>query len=239
VLAELEAIQRLALFARATGCKAHVFHLSSKDGLESIQAWRKQGVDLTCETGPHYCFLELEEYERRGSAVRMNPPVRGLDHGAALLTGLVDGSVEQIATDHSPHTAEEKLNDDIWQATSGFVGVETSLQLFLSEAVNRGRMSLPQLVKVTSHNPARTWGMAPRKGRLQVGSDADLTIVDLGKEWLIDAKRLHSKNNVTPFDGWRGRGQAVATVVRGQVVMRDGELVGRPAGRMVGPGDRR
>jgi dihydroorotase len=97
-------------------------------------------------------------------------------------------------------------------------------------------MRLTELVRVTSDNPARTWGMAPRKGRLQVGSDADLTLVDLAKEWMIDSKRLHSKNNVTPFDGWHGRGQAVATVVRGQIVMRDGELVGRPAGKMVVPG---
>ncbi len=235
VVAEVEAIQRLALFALHTGCKVHVFHLSSKDGMDTIAEWRAKGVDITCETGPHYCFLSLDEYERQGSVVRMNPPVRGLEHGQALLEGLVSGKVTTIATDHSPHTAEEKLNDDIWKAVSGFVGVETSAQLFLSEAVNKGRMTLPQLVRAASHNPARTWDMFPQKGALQVGSDADMTIVDLHKEWLLDASKLHSKNRVTPFDGWRGSGMPVATIVRGQLVMKDGQLVGQPRGKMVRP----
>lgn len=235
VLAEVESIQRLALFGKATGCKVHVYHLSSKDGMEAIAEWRAKGVDITCETGAHYCFVPDSEYERIGSVVRMNPPVRGLEHGNALLEGLVNGKVTMIATDHSPHTREEKLNDDIWKAISGFVGVETSVQVFLSEAVNKGKMTLPQFVKVTSKNPAEAWNMAPQKGLLRVGSDGDLTIVDLNKEWVIDSSRLHSKNTVTPFDGWRGRGQAVATIVRGQIVMKNGELVGKPAGRMVRP----
>jgi dihydroorotase-like cyclic amidohydrolase len=108
--------------------------------------------------------------------------------------------------------------------------VELSLRLFLTD----GRLSLPQLVRVTSEAPARIWGLYPRKGALQVGSDADFVLVDLAIEGVVEAARLHGKNNLTPFEGRPTRGAAVATVVRGMVVMRDGEVVGPPRGRMVG-----
>ncbi|HLY66377.1 MAG TPA: dihydroorotase family protein [Chloroflexota bacterium] len=227
---EVEAIQRVCLFVRETGCKAHIFHLSSPQGLKMLLDWRGEGIDVTCETGPHYCFLPDDIYERVGSVTRMNPPVRG--GGQALLEGLIRGDIECIATDHSPHTPEEKLHDNIWDAVSGFVGVETSVQLFLSEAVNAGKMTLSRFVAASSTNVARTWAMAS-KGQLAPGFDGDVTIVDLNREWAIDSDQLHSRNHVTPFHGWRGRGQAVATVVRGQVVMEDGQLVGEPQGKMV------
>ncbi|HYY88635.1 MAG TPA: allantoinase AllB [Chloroflexota bacterium] len=234
-LAEVESIQRMGLFARHAGTKIHIFHLSSKDGLEMIDEWRAKGVDLTCETGAHYCFLSAEDMRTLGPLLRMNPPVREPGHGDALLQGLVDGRVTNIATDHSPHTREEKLNPDIWKAISGFAGVETSVRLFLTYAVNTGRMTLQQYVRASSEGPARAWSLYPRKGAIRVGSDADLTIVDLGREDVIEEARLHGKNNINPFEGHRTKGAAVATVVRGQIVMRDGELVGPPRGRMARP----
>jgi len=227
---EVEAIHRVCTLATCSGCKVHIFHLSSADGLEAIRHWRQRGIDVTCETGPHYCFLPDDIYERVGSVVRMNPPVRG--GGAALLAGLVSGDIECIATDHSPHTPEEKLHADIWQAVSGFVGVETSVQLFLSEAVNATKMTLPQFVAASSTNVARAWDLSS-KGQLAPGFDGDVTIVDLRREWTLDASKLHSRNHVTPFDGWRGHGLPVATIVRGQLVMEDGQLVGQARGRMV------
>lgn len=236
VLAEVESIQRLALFGQTTGCRVHVYHLSSADGMETIAEWRKKGVDITTETGAHYCFLELEEYKRQGSVVRMNPPVRGRkEHGERLLQGLLDGRVTMIATDHSPHTKEEKINADIWKAISGFVGVETSVSMFLTEAVNKGKMTLPQFVRVTSYNAARTWDMFPHKGILRPGSDADITVVDLKKEGTIEADKLHSKNTVSPFNGRKVKGMPVATVVRGRMVMKDGQLVGEHTGKPVYP----
>jgi allantoinase len=231
VVAEVEAIQRAALFASATGASIHIFHLSSRDGLETVQTWRRKGVDITCEVTPQHCFLSAERMQTLGSLLRINPPVREAGHGAALLEGLISGSVDAIATDHSPHTRGEKLQGDIWQAVSGFAGVELSLRLFLTF----GKMSLQQLVRVTSEGPARTWGLYPRKGALAVGSDADLIVVDLDRDDVIEERRLHGKNNLTPFEGHRTRGAAVATVVRGQVVMQHGELVGQPRGRMVTP----
>jgi dihydroorotase len=171
--------------------------------------------------------------QRLGAMLRMNPPVREPGHGEALFQGLVDGRVNGIATDHSPHTKAEKMHDNIWQALSGFAGVETSVRLFLTNGVNAGRMTLPQYVRASSEGPARTWGMYPRKGSIRVGSDADLTIVDLHKTSVIEAARMHGKNNHNPFEGQRTTGEAVATIVRGHIVMRDGELIGPSRGRMV------
>jgi dihydroorotase-like cyclic amidohydrolase len=167
----------------------------------------------------------------------VNPPVRyGTEgHGGYLLEGLNDGRVNMIATDHSPHTAEEKLNDDIWKASSGFPGVETSVRFFLTNGVHTGRMTLQRLVRATSEGPAKTWDIYPQKGAIALGSDGDLTIIDLDKEGVIRDDELHSKNHVTPFDGRKTRGQPVATIVRGRIMMRDGELVGEPGGRMVRP----
>jgi dihydroorotase len=236
-LAEVESIQRMGLYARHTGTKIHIFHLSSSDGLDMIDEWRAKGVDITCETGGHYVFLKAEDMKTLGPRLRMNPPVRygSEGHGDYLLGGLKDGRVNMIATDHSPHTREEKLNDDIWKAISGFPGVETSVRFFLTKAVNAGRMTLQQYVRASSEGPAKTWDIYPQKGAIRIGSDGDLTIVDLTKEGVIRDDDLHSKNHVTPFDGTVTKGAPVVTVVRGRIVMRDGSLVGDSAGRMVRP----
>jgi dihydroorotase-like cyclic amidohydrolase len=175
--------------------------------------------------------------DQTGVRLRMNPPVRwGREgHGDYLLQGLRDGRVNAIATDHSPHTQEEKLTGDIWTAISGFPGVETSVAYFLTNAVNTGRMTLQEFVRATSDGPARMWDMWPQKGAIRIGSDGDLTIVDLKKEGVVRDDELHSKNHVTPFDGDQLKGMPVGTIVRGQIVMREGEIVGQAAGRMVRP----
>jgi dihydroorotase len=236
-LAEVESIQRMGLYAKHTGTKIHIFHLSSRDGLDMIDEWRAKGVDVTCETGAHYVFMKAEDMERVGVRLRMNPPIRygSEGHGDYLLEGLKDGRVNMIATDHSPHTAEEKLNDDIWKAISGFPGVETSVRFFLTFGVNAGRMTLQQFVRATSEGPAKTWDIYPQKGAIAVGSDGDLTILDLDKEGVIRDDDLHSKNHVTPFDGTPTKGAPVATIVRGRIVMRDGEVIGESDGQMVRP----
>jgi len=236
VVAEVESIQRIGLFAQQTGCKVHIFHLSSSDGLEMIDDWRYKGVDLSCETGAHYCFLTSANMKELGSILRINPPVREAGHGDALVEALASGRVTSIATDHSPHTHKEKLNQDIWKAVSGFAGVETSVRLFLTYAVNTGRMTLEQFVRVASEGPAKTWSMWPRKGALEIGSDADLTIIDLDKEGVIREADLHGKNSINPFEGHKTKGMAVATVVRGRVQMLDGKLTGEPgSGRLISP----
>ncbi len=236
VIAEVESIQRIGLFAKHTGCPVHIFHLSSGPGLEMIHEWRAKGVDFTCETGAQYCFLTSDSMGEIGPVMRINPPVREARHGDALVAGLADGRVTCIATDHSPHTHEEKLNPDIWKVISGFAGVETSVPLFLTYGVNAGRLTLEQFVRASSEGPAKAWSMWPKKGALEVGSDADLTIIDLEWEGVIREDELHGKNNINPFEGHKTKGMAVATVVRGMVQMRDGELTGESGvGRLISP----
>lgn len=235
-IAEAESVARVGLLARHAGCPVHVFHVSSVEGLEMVDQWRGRGVDMTTEATPHHCLLGAEDMATLGARLRINPPVRhrAEGHGEALLAGLASGRVTGIGTDHSPHTHAEKLVDDIWRSAAGFAGVETSLPLFLTHGVHAGRMSLEQYVRASSEGVARAWGLYPRKGAIAVGSDADLTIVDLDRPGVIEEARLHGRSNLTPFEGWSTRGAAVATIVRGRVVMLDGETVGRPSGALVG-----
>ncbi len=234
-ICEAESIQRMALFAKYTGAKIHIYHLSSKDGLDMIVEHRGNGVDITTETGPHYMFLSEEDMDEMGPILRMNPPVRSKEHGAALWAGVMDGRVNFIADDHSPHAEEEKMKG-IWDAISGFVGVETLMQVMYSEAVvNRG-MPVNHFVRICSENGARAWDCYPQKGSLHVGSDGDLTIFNPNQTWQIDRHKLHSKGKVTPWHLWEGQGLPVGTIVRGNVMMWDRQFVAeRPIGRLIRP----
>ena len=234
-ISEADAIQKVILFAQSTGAKVHIYHMSSRKGMELVATGKGAGVDVTAETGPHYLLLDgPSDMPRLKAMLKMNPPVRGKEHGAALFKGLLDGSVDMIATDHSPHTLEEKLKENIWEAIPGFCGVETSVPLMLTQ-VNAGRLTLNQYVQVASENPARVWGMYPKKGRLAVGSDADFTLVDMKQEGVIRSERLHSRSQVSPFDGYKVKGLPVYTIVRGNVVMQHGEVNPAPIGKLVTP----
>lgn len=234
----VEAVTRAILFAEWAGASLHVCHESCKEVLPILRAARQRGVDVTAETCPHYLLLSSEDMGRLGPVLRMNPPVRAAGHAEALWAGLRDGTLDMIATDHSPHTVEEKTLPDIWHAVSGFPGVETAVPLMLTE-VQRGRLTLERYVEVSAASPARAWGLYPRKGALQVGSDADVVIVDLDAPGEIRAADLHSKSKITPFEGFKIAARPVCTIVRGRVVMRDGAPVGPPGwGRPVTPAAR-
>jgi dihydroorotase len=235
VVVELEAIQRVALFAQATGCKIHICHLSSSEGVQMVCDWKRRGVDITCETSANYCFLSCDDLRRTGAFLRINPPLRQQEQGAALLDAVVKGEIDVIASDHAPHSIAEKTVTDIWAVRAGMIGVETSAQLFLSRAVRYGRMTLSRFVQATSYHPSRAWNLFPRKGVIAVGADADITVVDMNKEWRISDESLHSKCALSPFSGWTGVGVPTATIIRGNVVMKDGRLIGNPVGRTVGP----
>lgn len=241
-LCEAESVHHALFFAEVFGTKLHVLHMSSKQAAALVRDAKARGMRVTAETGPHYLLREPGDMDTVGPLLKMNPPVRTRDHGEALWDGLRNGYVDMIATDHSPHTLEEKGADihgnmrkpAIWDCISGFCGVETGVPLMLTE-VNKGRMSLNHYVRVASENPAKVWQLYPRKGALRVGADGDVTVVDMDKEGAIDITKLHSKNNPSPWHGWKVKGMPVAAVVRGRVQMRDGEPVGEPIGRMVTP----
>lgn len=239
-VAEAEAIARATLFAREAGSKLMIYHLSSAEGVALVRRGKDTGVDIMAETGPHYLIMDGYDMVRMGlgSLLKMNPPIRSKEHGEALWRGLLDGTIEVIGTDHSPHTPEEKMADapmaDIWKAVPGWPGVETNVPLMLTQ-VNAGRMSLNHYVKVQAEGPARAWSLWPRKGNLNRGADGDVTIVDMNKEGVIDKNALHSKSKVTPFHGFHVKGAPVYTVIRGQVVMKDGQIIGKPIGEYIRP----
>ena len=229
----VDAVERAVAFAEAAGAQVHIAHEGCKDALPIIRAAKHRGVAVTAETCPHYLLLTAEDMHRVGPVLRVNPPVRAAGHAEPLWSGLADGVIDMLATDHAPHAIPEKTADDIWDCVSGFGGLETAIPLLLTE-VNRGRITLEQYVTWSSLAPAQVWGLYPRKGVLDVGSDADIVIVDLEREATIRADRFQSKSKITPFEGFRTKGQPVCTIVRGRVVMRDGALEGRPGwGRLV------
>ncbi|MFC1814606.1 allantoinase AllB [Thermodesulfobacteriota bacterium] len=235
-VAEAEAIQRAILLAGEAGCKLHIYHLSSKEGTQMIREARAKGQDVSAETGPHYLLLTEDYMEKVGGILKMNPPIRSKDHGEALWQGIFDGTIGVIDTDHSPHSLEEKFNDenDIWKVVPGFVGVETEVTTMLTQ-VNAGKLSLNDYVKLVTENPAKLFNLYPNKGTIKVGTDGDFTIVDMDKEGIIDSDKLHSRFTVTPFNGWKVKGMPVCTIVRGNIVMKDGELVGEPIGKHINP----
>jgi dihydroorotase len=219
------ATERVLRLARQTGRRVHILHVTTADELPLLEAHR----DLaTMEVTPNHLFLAAPDCtERLGSLAQMNPPVREAHHRAALWEAVQNGLVDVVGSDHAPHTREEKARP-YPQSPSGMPGVQTLLPLLL-DAVNQGLLTLPRLVDLTSAGPARIYGLVG-KGRIALGYDADLTVVDLAAARTITDGWIASKVGWTPFHGRPITGWPVATVVRGQIVMRDGELLGRPIG---------
>jgi dihydroorotase len=225
----IEAVARAAILAEWTGARIHVLHISSAGELRPLAEAKARGVDVTGETCPCYLFLDSRDYDRLGSIIRVNPPVREEKDSKAIWDALQSGVVDMIATDHAPHTPEEKRKDIIWQADCGFPGVETQMPLMLTE-VAAGRMTLEHYVRISSANPARAFGLYPMKGRLAVGAHADIAVLDMAREEIVQAARLHSRGKITPFEGRKTIGAPVHTLVRGCFVQRDRMLVPDMAG---------
>jgi dihydroorotase len=223
----IEAVSRAVIFAEWTGARLHIAHKSSKDALYVLRDAKRRGVDVTVETCPQYLLLSTEDQKRLGNVLRVNPPIREPGHQEPLWQALREGVVDMIATDHAPHTPEEKTRASVWQCDCGFPGVETQMPLMLTE-VNRGRMAITDYVRWACVNPAKAWGFFPDKGVIQPGADADLVIVDDSREWSIDQSQLFSKSKISPWHGRRVQGGPVLTMVRGKVVMEQGKVVADP-----------
>jgi dihydroorotase len=220
----VEAVSRAAILAEWTGARIHILHISSAEELRPLRDAKARGVDITGETCPHYVLLSTDDYARFAGVIRVNPPVREASNQQPLWDALADGTIDLIATDHAPHAPEEKTRNDIWTVDCGFPGVETQMPLMLTE-VNAGRFSICDYVRWSSVNPAKIWGLYPRKGIIQVGADADIAIVDLAREWSIDDSKLQSLSKITPFHGRRVTGLPIHTLVRGRFVMKDRRLM--------------
>jgi dihydroorotase len=220
----VEAVSRAAILAEWTGARIHILHISSAEELRPLRDAKARGVDITGETCPHYLLLSTDDYHDLGGIIRVNPPVREARNQAPLWFAVADGTIDLIATDHAPHTPEEKTRNDIWAVDCGFPGVETQMPLMLTE-VNHGRMSICDYVRLSSFNPAKIWGLYPRKGAILPGADADLAIVDLSREDTLTDTALQSRSKISPWNGRRVKGLPLHTLVRGRFVMKDRKLV--------------
>lgn len=220
----VEAVSRAAILAEWTGARIHILHMSSAEELRPLREAKARGVDITGETCPHYLLLSTDDYTRVPGVIAVNPPVREARNREPLWAALLDGAIDMIATDHAPHSPEEKTRNDIWTVDCGFPGVETQMPLMLTE-VNAGRLSICDYVRMSAYNPARIWGLYPRKGALAPGSDADIAFVDLARTHTIDDSALQSRSKISPWNGRRITGLPLHTLVRGRFVMKDRTFV--------------
>lgn len=233
-ISEAEAVARAIRLAEYTGAAIHICHVSAARSLALIREAKRRGLPVSAETCPQYLFLDSGDYPRLGTRMKVNPPVRSAEDREALWRGIAEGIIDMIASDHAPHTAEEK-DRPLWEALPGIAGVETSAPLMLT-AVNRGRLSLNDYARLASLAPARLWGLYPRKGGAGIACDADFTIVDMGKRGVIRNAELQSRHRASPYEGFETLGAPVAALLRGRFIMKDGVLTGRAGfGRLARP----
>ena len=205
-------IARDVKLAKETGVSYHVCHISTKESVDIIRRAKAEGVDVTCETGPHYlvrCGKDLQEDGR----FKMNPPLRGEEDRAALIEGILDGTVDMIATDHAPHEAEAK-NRGLAQSAMGVVGLETAFAVMYTFFVKKGVLTLEKLVELMSVRPAKRFGLG---AFLEEGQAADVAVFDLSREWVVNPEEFLSKGRATPFAGCTLFGRCVLTLVGGEV----------------------
>jgi dihydroorotase len=219
--------KRLVGLADRLGRRVHVLHISTADEIAWLAAHKRVA---SVEVTPHHLCLEAADYERLGTLMQMNPPVRDKSHQRALWAAIADGTVDVIGSDHAPHTLAEK-RQPYPASPSGMTGVQTLLPIMLDRVAN-GKLSLERLVDLTSHGPQRLFGVAG-KGRIAVGYDADLSVVDLGRRQTITNDWIASKAGWTPYDGRKVTGWPVGTFVRGNKVMWQGELTGAGRGNPI------
>ena len=215
-------VARDLMLAEKANWRVHISHVSMAESLDLIRKARARGVAVTCEATPHHLTLTEKDANKYGPDAKTNPPLRQKEDVEALRRGLNDGTIDVIASDHAPHTPEEKARG--WEeAPMGVIGLETTLGVVLTTLVHPGIITLPEAIERMSSNPARILGIPG--GSLAVGNPADITIIDPDKKWVVDPQSFASQGRNTPFTGWRLRGKAYATIVGGEVVMREGELL--------------
>ena len=217
-IAEEIMVMRDAMLAEETGAHVHICHVSTARSVEIIRKMKKKGVKITCETCPQYFTLTEDEVLTQGSMARVNPPLRTRNDVAGIITGLKDGTIDAIATDHAPHSAEEKART-LTRAPSGMVGLETSLAVTLTELYHTKKMDLPSIIKRMCTNPADILGL-PR-GRMSLGGAADIVIFDPDEEWVVDPEQFASKGRNTPFAGRKVKGKVKYTIVGGEIIYQE------------------
>jgi dihydroorotase len=210
---EWEQVRRDIEIAERVGCRYHVCHISTKETVQLVREAKARGVKVTCETGPHYLIftdMDLQEDARW----KMNPPIRSAEDRAALIEGIKDGTIDMIATDHAPHSVEEKSRG-LKDSAMGIVGLETAFAALNTHLVRKGVITLEHLVKIMSENPRKVFRI---EGGIEVGQRADVVLLDVNREWRVDSDKFYSMGKITMFDGREMTGDVVMTIHRGEVV---------------------
>jgi dihydroorotase len=208
-------VARDLLLAELTGGHYHVAHVSTAEAIQLVREAKRKGLQVTCEAAPHHFALSDEAVRGFDTNTKMSPPLRSNRHVEAVKAGLRDGTVDAIATDHAPHTIQDK-EVEFDYAANGVIGLETAFGLTVSTLVEGEVLTLPQAIARLTSEPARIFGLP--KGTLSIGADADVTIVDPAREWVVDIAKSASKSRNSPFHGWKLRGQVLATIVSGKIV---------------------
>ena len=206
---EYEQIARDLKLVEETGSKYHVCHISTKESVDLIRQAKARGIDVTCETAPHYLVMNDMDLQEDGR-FRMNPPIRSEEDRLALVAGIQDGTIDMIATDHAPHSAEEKSNG-LPGSAFGIVGIETAFAVMYTHLVKKGIITLDKLIELLTVNPRNRFGIPAGK---------NFTVWDLNQEFTVDPTEFLSKGKATPFTGWKLFGQCVLTVCDGKIVYR-------------------
>lgn len=215
-------IARDIILAETTHTRVHICHVSTKGGVELVRQAKKRGVNVTCETCPHYFTLTEEAVDGFNTNAKMNPPLRTQEDLEAVIEGLVDGTIDVIATDHAPHHIDEK-NVEFEKALNGIVGFETALGLGLTYLVKAGKLTLAELIRKMTVNPANL--LSINKGSIMENKPADIIIFNPDEEYTVDVSSFSSKAKNSPYDGYRLHGKVEYTIVGGQIVVNQGILL--------------
>lgn len=217
-IAEELMVMRDAMLAEETGAHVHICHVSTARSVDIIRKMKKKGVKITAETCPQYFTLTEDEVLKQGALARINPPLRTKNDVAGIIAGVKDGTIDVIATDHAPHSVEEKERG-LSKAPSGMIGLETSLAITLTQLYHTKKMDLPAIVRRMSTNPADILKLS--RGHMSLGAVADLVIFDLDEEWTVNPEEFASKSRNTPFAGWKVKGKVKYTIAKGNVIYQE------------------
>lgn len=233
--AETTAIELLIALAEEYRARVHVVHLACADAIPGLRDARSRGVRVTVETCPHYLTFAAEDVPDGATALKCAPPIRERGHREQLWQALLDGDVDLVASDHSPAPAADKHLDsgDFLSAWGGVASLQIALAAVWTGAVQRG-IPIDRVVRWMSAAPARLAGLPNTKGAISVGADADLVLWDPDAKSVVGAARLHHRHPVSPYSGMTLTGRVKTTMLRGEIIFNDGEILGRPAGRMIG-----
>ena len=230
-VAEIETTSKILLFAEKTGAKVEIVHITTPESVELVNEAKCKGVYAIAETCPHYLFLNEDALNKFGVFAKVNPPLRSEEERLGMWEMVNDGSIDIIGSDHAPYTKEEKErgSEDIFTPPAGFPGLSTRLPLLFT-AVKEGKMELDRMVELICENPARVFGLYPKKGTIALGSDADFVIFDPDKKDVISRNKMFTKcrDSALVYDGWEVYGKPEKTIVRGKVVFDDGEITVSP-----------